>query len=436
MNWNSKHGRIGLVVATAAIGGLIADVWWPDEPLQPEAAAPASAYRATPLSSEPGPPAAIQATSTTTENSVASGQVVEQHARGVYFDWRPVHAEAVRLAQQTKPSADRLRPVQIVDPSGFGQPLVAVTLEIPEGWRSDGGVTWDHSVACHWNGPRISFDASSPDGLHGIVLLPALGWQIESMPLDRFDPCPAAPMATTRDYLEFVARNTRPNVRVLSYRDRPDLSRDGRFPVVGGELLIAYTLAGHEMRETLVTNLTYTSMAPGGKVVNANVTLAVRAPDGLLDFSFAERIRASLQPQEEWHQRSTQWSIGKIQQAQERAAASIAEWHNQRMNEINLAGMTARHNINMNSIAEIGRINSQIFENRMASNDRMHTATIQAIQEVQPWRDPDTGRQVDLSMHYSHAWQLDDGRQFLTNDPTLDPYRDLGLGGRRLEQVR
>ncbi len=446
MNWSSNRGRIGLVIAAAAIGYLATDHGGTEVTVQ--SAALASEYRAAPPTAEPSPaagfnPASMTSTVAATSNAVAAGsnsapaaQVVEEHARGVFFDWRPVHAEAARRAQASKPSADRLQMVQIVDPNGFGQPIVAMTMDIPQGWRHEGGVSWDRSVECSWNGPRMSFDASSPDGLHGIALFPTMGWQVASMPLDRFDPCPAAPMATPRQYLEFIASNARPNARVLAYRDRPDLSRDGRFPVAGGELLIAYTLSGHEMREVLVTALTYTSMAPGGKLVNSDLTLAVRAPDGLLDFTFSERVRSSLQWQSDWRSRYMQWAMAKIEQAGQRAAATIAEWHNRRMNEINLAGMTARHNIRMGTIAEIGRINTQIFNDRMASGERIQAATIDAIQEVQPWRDPGTGRQVDLSMHYNHAWQLDDGRQFLTNDPSFEPYRDLGLGGRRLEPVR
>lgn len=39
-------------------------------------------------------------------------------------------------------------------------------------------------------------------------------------------------------------------------------------------------------------------------------------------------------------------------------------------------------------------------------------------------------------MHYQHAWQLSDGRQFLTNDPNFEPYRDLGIAGDPMQPVR
>lgn len=367
----------------------------------------------------------------------AAGQAVQAHERGIFFDWRPVRAEALRIAQASRPTAGQLQRVEVVDSAGFGQPMSAMNVDVPGGWRTEGKVDWDRSTMCVWNAPRLALDASSPDGLHGIALMPTMGWQVSTMPVDPFDPCPTAPMVMVRDYLEFVARNARPNMRVVSYRDRPDISNPGAtYPVYAGELLIAYTLQGHEMRETLVSSVTHTRLAPGGLLVNANLTLGVRAPDGLLDFQFAERVRSSLRYNEDWYRRYSEWSIGRLQEARQLAQTAIQNWHDRRMNEITMAGMTARHNIRMNTIADIGRINTQIFNNTSAASERMHAASIDAIQEVQPWRDPSTGQQVDLSIHYNHAWQLSDGRQFLTNDPNFDPNRELGIQARQLVPAR
>ncbi len=413
-------------------------------PLPTAAAAQAPAFASSTATPPPLPttnaatPAAMPAAMTSASGGQpGNGQAVQEHDRGVFFDWRPVRAEAMRIAQTSKPSADQLQRIQVVDSVGFGQPMTALTMEVPAGWRSDSKVDWDKSSLCVWNGPRMSVESTSADGLHGITIFPTMGWQVASMPIDQFDPCPTAPMTTVRDYLEFVARNARPNARVLSYRDRPDLSQpNAQYPTYAGEILIAYSLQGHEMRESLVSSVTHTRLAPGGILVNANIALGVRAPDGLLDFAFAERVRSSLRMDETWYKRYSEWGMGQIQQARQQAQVAIQNWHDRRMNEINLKGMTERHNIRMNTIADIGRINTQIVSSRDASNDRNHERFKDAMQEVQPWRDPTTGQQVDLSMHYQNAWQLNDGRQFLTNDPNFDPNRDLDIGGHRLEPIR
>ncbi|MGE0798018.1 MAG: hypothetical protein AB7G13_32110 [Lautropia sp.] len=384
-----------------------------------------------------------------TASANVAGPVVQPHPSGIFFDWRPLQQQAMRSAAASRPSVDRLQRVDVVDAAGFGRPMTALTLEVPPGWSAQGGVDWDQSVECPWNGPRMRWSAASPDGLFGIAILPELGWQIASRPVDQFDPCPAAPMASPRDYLLFVAQRARPGIVVLGYRDRPELvaaanARQRSQPTgplgpsqhYAGELLVGYTLQGQPMRESLVVALTHTPLANGAVAVNTQITLGVRAPDGLLDLAFAERIRSSLRYDEVWYGERTRWAMAKWAQARARAAASINAWHQRRMQEITLAGMTARHRIRMDTIAEIGRINQQIVASRSASNDRIHADTLRAIQEVQPWRDPSTGRQVDLSIHYQHAWQLSDGRQFLTNDASFDPNRDLDLAARRLEPVR
>lgn len=367
----------------------------------------------------------------------APGQALQAHARGVFFDWRPVQAEALRMARASQPTAAQLQNFKVIDRNGFAQPVPALDIDLPRDWQRQGRVDWDKSSLCTWNGPRMNLSAASPDGLHGITVLPTMGWQVSSLPIDRFDPCPAAPMRSVRDYLQYIAGNLRPGARVIAFRERPELSKPHtNFPVFAGELLIGYTLQGHEMRESLLSWVSHTRMAPGGILVNAGITLAVRSPDGLLDFGFVERVRGSLRINDDWYRRYRAWGDGRRQEAQRLANTALQNWHNQRMREINLAGMTAIHRINMDAIAEIGRINTRIFNDRVASSDRLHALTIDSIREVQPWRDPESGKQVQLSMHYRHAWQLADGRQFLTNDPDFQPYRDLGIAGHALQPVR
>ncbi len=48
----------------------------------------------------------------------STGQAVETHERGVFFDWRPVREEALRVAQTSKPSVDQLHRIDVVDSVG------------------------------------------------------------------------------------------------------------------------------------------------------------------------------------------------------------------------------------------------------------------------------------------------------------------------------
>ena len=46
------------------------------------------------------------------------------------------------------------------------------------------------------------------------------------------------------------------------------------------------------------------------------------------------------------------------------------------------------------------------------------------------------GGQVELSNLYDHAWRLNDGSYVLSNDASFEPWRDLGLEGKRLERTQ
>lgn len=389
--------------------------------------------------------AAAMATGAPAQAAAApGGQVVQSHERGVFFDWRPVQAEARRRGEASRPTAGQLQRANIVDNSGFGQAMPALSIDVPAGWQPRGGIEWHRQVECLGNTWAPRWSAASADGLHEVTLLPRMAWQVQSGSIVPMNPCPAAAMDSVQAYLTQVAGAARPGAQVLAFRDRPDISGplqqaltpgQARVSVQAGELLVGYSLQGQPMRETLIAAVTFSDL--GGNIqASADIGLALRAPDGLLDMALAERMRASLRYEQAWGHQLMAWSRQHVEAVNQRQVQSIQAWHQRRMSEISLAGMTARHQIRMDTIAQVGRINQQIVADRSASGERMHAQTIDMIQEVQPWRDPGTGAQVDLSIHYSQAWQLSDGRQFLTNDAGFEPGRDLGIAGHRLQPMR
>ena len=250
-----KTNTMIMLVATA-VGIVMAGC---TEPGSSKAAVPTFAAVA------PPPPAA---------SPQAAPKVVEQHAQGVFFDSRVVSQEMQKIAQASRPSAAQPQRVQIVDPAGFGQPMTAMTIEIPSGWVARGQVEWDRHVECLSNNYAMRWSAASPDGLHEVSLLPRLSWQVESAGIVAMNPCPAARMTSAREYLEYMMRSARPTARLVSYRARPDLvaqqQAGGQAPAgihyEAGELLIGYRLGGQEMRETMVAVVTFSAM-PGSTEV-------------------------------------------------------------------------------------------------------------------------------------------------------------------------
>lgn len=382
------------------------------------------------------------ACSSDTAGPAAGEQAMAGQVPGVFVDMQAI-------AQGSRPSIEQLQRVAIMDPDGFGQPMEMMTIQVPIGWVARGGVEWNRALECVPNTWELRWSAASHDGLFELSALPRLTWQVESAGLVPSNPCPGAPMASARQYLEYVVHNARRGARVLSYRERRDIvqamteraAQDARpqgaqIRFEAGELLIGYALHGQEMRESMVSAVTF-SQVPGSVTAWAEGGMSLRAPDGLLDFALLEHVRRSSRVNRQWQQAVDAWGMERVRRHFAPQENSIQQWQQRRMHEVNTAGMAARHRIRGETIADIERINRRIVAGRnAAASERDQARAINAAQQVQPWRDPASAQLADFSSRYRHAWQLDDGRQFLTNDSGFEPARDLGINGRRLEPVR
>ncbi len=91
--------------------------------------------------------------------------------------------------------------------------------------------------------------------------------------------------------------------------------------------------------------------------------------------------------------------------------------HAGRMETIRLMGEQSREYARAQSAASDQRMRD--WEGRQASQDRQHKSFVQAIREVETWRDGSGG--VELSAGYSQAWSRGDGSYILSNKPGFDP---------------
>ncbi len=341
-------------------------------------------------------------------------------------------------ATQLPQGAARVQQVEIVDQRGFEQPLVAATGLIPFGWRAEGGVVWDANDLCT-GGYSIRWRASSPDGSQSVGIIPAERWTMNNFGA-RLGNCPVAPYTTLRAYLEALSLRLQPGARVLDYRPREDIRKSYlalesstptamggyRTWVEAGEVLIAYSEGGRDMRATAAAvamfTHTRTDAGYGGQVMESleGVTFpgfAASAPEGQLDMRLTEAIRTSLSLTPQWRARIAQ--------------------HNQTTTRIAVDGARKRSEINRRSNEEISRIRQESFDSRMKSMDRGHREFIESIRGTETYRDPDSSTgSVELSNQYRNAWRLNDGTYVLTDDPSFNPYGATGQDGRRLEAAR
>jgi len=328
-----------------------------------------------------------------------------------------------------------------VDDTGLGAPMTAFTIEVPAAWRPYGGIRWDRNTACITNQTRVQFGAGTPDRSHAVEILPAFGWQLAGF-AQQTNPCPVAPFASVRDYLQAVVQQTYPGAAVIGYRERPDLLAEsgGANPPTtqanmrafndAGELALAYQVNGQEIRTTLAAVANFTELG-SSRMGYVGRIWVVRAPKDDYDEALGERIRQSVKTDPQWGAALIAYGKDFVSRQGAQQSADIAAWHNKRMAEINAKGMADRAAIRSNTAREVADINAAGYASQQASQDRMHRNNVDTIREVQRYQDPATNRQVELSSHYNYGYRTGNGSYVATDDPNFNP----GVNGQQMHRA-
>ena len=343
--------------------------------------------------------------------------------------WVGVLAAGLLAAAQG--ASAQMQRVAIVDPSGFEKPMPAHWVQLPAGWRTQGGVIWDPNAPCGAT-PSFRWQASSPDGSQLLTIHPSEAWTWDNLGIPATQgQCPRAPITDVRQYLESFVQRNRPGARILDYRARPDLVRTPPPPggngmqwrKDGGELLIAYGGPNGERRESVaaVVLFSLTTMAgvmPGetrqflSGVASAPTTLS--APAGALDMNLLTHVATTGQPDPAWQARMNR--------------------HNQVIARQNQQGAATRSQIIADTGNDILDMQMRGWEERQATNDRIHARNVDAATGTSRYADPDAG-EVRLDSTYDNSWRATDGTYLQSNDPNFDPNRDLDTEAERLERI-
>lgn len=353
---------------------------------------------------------------------------------------QPKSRKAIKAAEfkgELPPGAVRVQRVEIMDRNGFEKPMVASTVLIPAGWSHEGGIVWGGGDPnCNNAGYNVVFQASSPDGLSGVQIIPQEQWQWSNMNSGQQQGCPTRQISSVRQHIEYIVGNGRQGARVLDYRQRPDIEKqyaqfnqvtpmsgsESRSWVEAGEALIAYQLNGVDIRETVAVAVLFNQLRMQGLAGMPEMQyisgialpgFAMRAPNGQLDFTLSEMIRKSGRPAPEW-------------------SARIAQ-HNAKIAKTNLDGARKRSQIISQTNEEIRQMQMDSWRKQNESSDYIQRETTEAIRGVETYNDPYYGGTVELDNTYDNAWQLDDGSYVLSNDAFFDPYKDLGVNATKLE---
>ncbi len=324
-----------------------------------------------------------------------------------------------------------LQRVPVIDPNGFEKPMPAMWVQVPAGWRTEGGVLWNPQAPCGAT-PSVRWQAQSPDGRQRLQMLPAEAWTWDNLGMQMpSGSCPRWPITDVRGYLQSFVQRNRPGARVLDYRPRNDLitrppapsGGQSRSWKEGGELLIAYAGPNGEVRESVmaVVQFTQTTMAgvmpgevrqflsgfAGGPVIGS-------APSGQLDLALVSHFAKSAESDPQWQARMDKNNTATARQGvQEQIKRGV---------------------ITSETTAAINRINQDGYDSRNASSDNIQRSTVDGINNVDRYRDPVSGDEVQLDNRYDNAWRAQDGTYFQSNDPNLNPQVDMGIEAEQMER--
>lgn len=334
----------------------------------------------------------------------------------------------------------RLDRAIIIDPTGFGQPVVAGTLFIPHGWQASGGIEWDKKHSCV-NGYALNWQALAPDGSMGLAALPQQQWEWNATGKAGRIGCGISQIGDAQAYLRAVAKQQVPNAKILRFKHRADLEQaeaanlgetNNGFQYIkksasGGQLFLEFDgPQGQRMRGSIMAVLLITYIRTGGDGYGPAIeswtgfaapTFASWALADRYDPDVFEALRKTYVDNPPWLQLITA--------------------HNTRMGQIERDGIMKRAAISSAANRDISRIINDTWQNQQQSSDLRMREFVEHLRDVETFTDTEApGGTVELSNAYDHAWKLEDGTYVLTSDPSFNPYQNFGVAGEQLSVAR
>ena len=355
-----------------------------------------------------------------------------------------------------------LERVRFEDSTGFEQPAEAFSVLLPKGWTRSGGILWKSPAACRGEMVSASWQAASPDGAMRFVALPIHAWNAASEPMmgqamqiaASQGGCEVAGPVTAEQYLREVlvprelqgatVTEVRENPEVIRLLDataeraRAELARYGGSPRTLNSAVIArlsWPDGSQGIAMVSVTSIVNNSQDPysGAYQQLSNSSALERS---YIRFPAARReeaervlamLKTSYRTNPAWQQAINGY-FAELRQAQDRQhhvrmqaiadqTRANAQAHAQRMDAIRAQGAASTAAFNERMAGMDAQMRS--WESTQQSQDRSHTAFVQAIREVETYRDG--SGTVELGAGYENAWSRGDGTYILSNSPTFDP---------------
>ena len=350
----------------------------------------------------------------------------------------------------------RLKQVQIVahvaesGPGGKSD-IPALDLLIPSGWDFKGGIAANTKEGCFSDIFAPSWEATSSDGAFAFQGAPNYSWQYADDPAalknltdpsrralgNQGKPCPVKkPMKAEEYFRQEIVPVFPSGTSVVSVEPFPELnqlarkqlglsSKEGGNDNARTEALRARIKFQKDGRDSegWVTLVVVTRVYPSGRGsfydCHAIDVTSLRAPQGQLDANdkLLRVMISSIRPEQKWQSYSNGF-IAKLYQLEAQKEA----------------GMDQAISAFRKYVADT--VNG-VTENAMRGSMNSAFAFDQNIRGVQTFRDPSTGKTMELSNLFDHAWLNEASNEYvMSNDPNFNPKSAFDGDWNQLQVVR
>lgn len=346
--------------------------------------------------------------------------------------------------------------VRLLDEQGFDRPVEAMSLLMPRGWRTEGGVRWKSVNECRGEMITWQLSADSPDGQIQYRVLPAQSFSYQQDAMLRQGAIAAARqggcgVSQPFDAEQYIERWARAELGGATVSDvhTPESTR-ARLAQMDAQANATSQQYGTNVNQTstaVVGTLTWPDGDRGlaqvfvQNAVMQGVDMYTGAPNGwsTTNVPFRAYIRYPPEREEEaiklFKTFDATYRVNPVwQQAQQQFMTRLGNAeHAGRMERLRLQGEQSAAYARAQSDASDARMRD--WERREAASDANQRSFVQTIREVETWKDA-SGGAVDLSAGYQHGWSRPDGSVILTNNSLFDPAVELQQNWSRMEKVQ
>ncbi|CAN5604918.1 hypothetical protein BH11BAC2_BH11BAC2_11960 [soil metagenome] len=326
---------------------------------------------------------------------------------------------------------------RVEDAHGFGEPVVAYSLLLPDQWKVDGGITWRVGHYCVNESVSNRMTATSADHQFQLDFFPLRSWEWSDDPYVQqskqgnqgvFKTCDFMPAMDADAYLKNEFVHDMGDPKVISIEPNPEVGKameeqakkNSANMAAAGINTVKYNPSairaklkfadGSEGLALCAVNQTIFYMQnfmtggyTGSYTCQADQKIVLRYPAGK-----EAEARKLLSMAVTSIRINPQWQT------------AVAKFFNN-VSKVEQVENAKRSEIWRKSQADIAEIQKSTWEYQQQSQDRIAEETGRVLRGVEQWSDPATGQSADLSAGYNEAWAKGDGTYILSNDPLFDP---------------